>query len=227
MLARQTMSVLIIFVLACAVNASAAIYKWKDEKGRTHFTDDPTSVPEAFRKKPFIKGSTTPPKPQKTERGKAQVEGGGISEKKEGAENGAKEEAKKEGLSEEQRFAAEAAVNFLEADIVRYDKYYDYPPSRSKFRAIKAAVAEATLGKQALLGQISKLDLPLFKEISGFLQSSIAADEKSQKVMPTTIVSTRQTQTLMNRLKSETEQEKQLLEKLTTALDAQKIDIGG
>jgi hypothetical protein len=35
--------------------ADAAIYKWKDENGKTYFTDDPTKVPEAFRKKPFIK----------------------------------------------------------------------------------------------------------------------------------------------------------------------------
>jgi len=37
-------------------------------------------------------------------------------------------------------------------------------------------------------------------------------------VVPTTITSRRQTQTLMNRLKSEAGQENQLLEKLSTAL---------
>ncbi|MBC8287853.1 MAG: DUF4124 domain-containing protein [Nitrospinae bacterium] len=224
MLARQAMSILIIFALIWVVDADATIYKWKDEKGKTHFTDDPTRVPEAFRKKPFIKGSTTPPKPQKTERGKAQVEGGGISEKKEGAKNEIKEGGKQEGLTEAERSAIEAAVSFLKEDIPRYEKYYTYPPSRSKFRFIKLAVAGATTQKQSMLDQVSQHDLPLLESFAGFLKTSIAEDEKSQKVMPTTIVSTRQTQTLMNRLKSETEQEKQLLEKLTTALNAQNID---
>lgn len=222
MLTRQTISVLIIFALIFVVDANAAIYKWKDENGKIHFTDDPTSVPEAFRKKPFIKGSTVAPQITKPIEKKVRDEGGAIPKEKDSAENGTKEEVKQEGLTEAQRSAAESAVQFFKEDIPRYDKHYLYPPSRSKFRAIKAAVAVATPKKQALLDIISKLDLPLFESISGFLKTSIAADEKSQKVMPTTLPSARQTNTLMNRLKSETRQEKKFLEELTAELEAKK-----
>ena len=114
------------------------------------------------------------------------------------------------------------SVNFLKEDISRYDKFYTYPPSRSKFRLIKLAVAGATPQKQSLLGQVSQHDLPLLESIAEFLKTSIAEDGKSQAIMPTTIVSTRQTQALMNRLKSEAEQEKQFLGKLTAALGAPK-----
>ncbi len=48
------MPVLIFFALLWTVDADAAIYKWEDENGKTYFTDDPTKVPEAFRKNPFI-----------------------------------------------------------------------------------------------------------------------------------------------------------------------------
>ncbi len=82
-------------------------------------------------------------------------------------------------------------------------------------------MASATAEKQGLLGQVSQHDVPELKAIAGFLEPSIAADEKSQKVMPTTITSTRQTQTLISRLKGEAETEKLLLEKLTTALNPQ------
>jgi hypothetical protein len=109
-------------------------------------------------------------------------------------------------------------VNFLEEDIPRYDKIYTWPPSRSKFRLLKQAMAGSTSQKKALLEQVSQQDLPLLEEITEFLKTSIAKDEKAQKVMPTTIVSTRQTQILINRLKGETEQEKQFLEKLTRTL---------
>ena len=211
---------MIVLVSGPVLFADAAIYKWKDENGKTHFTDDPTKVPEAFRKKPFVKN----PKPRK-ETPKArdkEVQDKEASEKqattKEPATTENKEGDQQKGLTEGQRSAAEAVVNFLKEDILRYEKFYSWPASRSKFRAVKGAVAGATPQKQALLDQVSSLDLPLFKEVAAFLETSVNEDEKSQKVVPTTITSRRQTQTLMNRLKSEAGQENQLLEKLSTAL---------
>ena len=49
----------------------AAVYKWKDETGKIHFTDDPNRVPEVFRKEHFkrklptaIQKSKSPIKPE-------------------------------------------------------------------------------------------------------------------------------------------------------------------
>ncbi len=200
----------------------AAVYKWKDESGMTHFTDDPTKVPETFRDKPFIKDSY--PSRKTSDPGKKVVPDG----KKEtsGEKNIVKEpaetvkQASEEGLTEAQRSSAEAAVNFLREDVVRYETIYTWPASRTKFRLLKETVAGATPKKQALLEQITPHDLPLFQEIAGFLQASIAEDEQAQKVLPTTITSTRQTQALMNRLKKEAEQENQFLKKLTAILSS-------
>ena len=223
--ARRTILILtMIFLVSGLVSfVEAAIYKWKDENGKTHFTDDPTKVPEAFRKKPFIKGSKSRKETLNSRQKKAPDEE--ASDKKGVAETENKEGDKQEGLTEAQRSIAEATVNFLREDISRYEKFYTYPASRSKFRAIKGAVAGATPQKQALLAQVSSDDLPLFEEIAGFLETSIAADEKSQKVVPSTITSTRQTHALMNRLKSEAGQENQLLEKLTTALNTKTTEV--
>jgi len=223
--ARRTILILtMIFLVSGLVSfVEAAIYKWKDENGKTHFTDDPTKVPEAFRKKPFIKGSKSRKETLNSRQKKAPDEE--ASDKKGVAETENKEGDKQEGLTEAQRSIAEATVNFLREDISRYEKFYTYPASRSKFRAIKGAVAGATPQKQALLAQVSSDDLPLFEEIAGFLETSIAADEKFQKVVPSTITSTRQTHALMNRLKSEAGQENQLLEKLTTALNTKTTEV--
>ena len=223
--ARRTILILtMIFLVSGLVSfVEAAIYKWKDENGKTHFTDDLTKVPEAFRKKPFIKGSKSRKETLNSRQKKAPDEE--ASDKKGVAETENKEGDKQEGLTEAQRSIAEATVNFLREDISRYEKFYTYPASRSKFRAIKGAVAGATPQKQALLAQVSSDDLPLFEEIAGFLETSIAADEKFQKVVPSTITSTRQTHALMNRLKSEAGQENQLLEKLTTALNTKTTEV--
>jgi hypothetical protein len=216
-------SVLIFFALIWLADAEAAIYKWKDENGKTHFTDDSTKVPQEFQDKPFIKGRQPQRETPKPKEEKAQGEGGETSAEKKPGENEKKEDdKKKEGITEAQRSALEAAVSFLKADIPRYEKFYTYPPSRSKFRVLKQAVAGATAQKQGLFGQVKQHDLPELKAVAGFLDASIAADEKSQKIMPTTITSTRQTQALVSRLKGETETEKKLLEQLTAALSAKK-----
>ena len=221
MLTRQTIlkTVVLFFALLWVVDADATIYKWKDENAKIHFTDDPTNVPEAYRQKPFLKGIQRQKEAPNSKKGKVQSEGD-ASGKIEGVESEKKEGDKQKGLTDAQRSTVEGVVNFLKADIPRYDKFYTHPPSRSKFRLIKLAVEGATPQKQSLLGQLSQHDLPLFESIAEFLKTSIAEDEKSRKILPTTITSTRQTQALINRLKSETEQEVQLLETLTSALNA-------
>ncbi len=218
MLARQIFlkPVLVFIALIWVVDAEAAIYKWKDDKGKTFFTDDPTKVPEAYRKNPFLNSFS------KSKEKELEVDEVDVPSKKGDIKSEKKEGDKQEGLTDAQRSTVEAVVTFLKEDIPRYDKFYTYPPSRSKYRLIKLAVAGATPQKQSLLGQVSQHDLPLLESIAGFLKTSIAEDEKSQKIMPTTIVSTRQTQALMNRLKSEAGQEKQFLEKLTATLQDKK-----
>jgi hypothetical protein len=44
-------------VIVHSSNADAKTYKWKDEKGKTHFTDNPLKIPEKYRKKAGATGS--------------------------------------------------------------------------------------------------------------------------------------------------------------------------
>jgi hypothetical protein len=43
--------ILIILIIFVSSNCFAEIYKWVDEKGITHFTDDPASIPEKYQEK--------------------------------------------------------------------------------------------------------------------------------------------------------------------------------
>jgi hypothetical protein len=224
MLAKRSILKLaiIFFILIWFTNVDAAIYKWRDENGKTHFTDNLTKVPKAFRKKSFIKDLL--PRKIKSEPKKKNIPSKRIDaiKREEPAEDKIKEDKEKEGLTEAQRLAIEKVINFLKTDIHRYEKFYTYPPSRSKFRIIKQAVASSTVQKQELLRQVNQHNLPVFKEIAGYLDESIAEDKKSQKVMPTTITSTRQTLILVNRLKDETEKKTLLLIRLTLDLKTKK-----
>ena len=224
MLAKRSILKLaiIFFILIWFTNVDAAIYKWRDENGKTHFTDNLTKVPKAFRKKSFIKDLL--PRKIKSEPKKKNIPSKRIDaiKREEPAEDKIKEDKEKEGLTEAQRLAIEKVINFLKTDIHRYEKFYTYPPSRSKFRIIKQAVASSTVQKQELLRQVNQHNIPVFKEIAGYLDESIAEDKRSQKVMPTTITSTRQTLILVNRLKDETEKKTLLLIRLTLDLKTKK-----
>jgi len=224
MLAKRSIlkSVIIFFILIWFTDVNAAIYKWRDENGITHFTDNLSKVPKAFREKPLLK--VLLPRKIKSEPKEKNTQSKRIEaiKRDEPAEDKIKEDKEKEGLTETQRLAIEKVINFLKTDIHRYEKFYTYPPSRSKFRIIKQALASSTVQKQELLRQVNQHNLPVFKEIAGYLDESIAEDKKSQKVMPTTITSTRQTLILVNRLKDETEKGTILMIRLTLALKTKK-----
>jgi hypothetical protein len=216
-------SVIIFFILIWFTSVNAAIYKWRDENGITHFTDNLTKVPKAFREKPLLKvllprKIKSEPKEKNTQRKRIEA----IKSDEPAEDKKIKEDKEKEGLTEAQRLAIEKVINFLKTDILRYERFYTYPPSRSKFRIIKQAVASSTVQKQELLRQVNQHNIPVFKEIAGYLDESIAEDKRSQKVMPTTITSTRQTLILVNRLKDETEKGTLLLIRLTLALKTKK-----
>lgn len=45
----------VVFVLMFAVPSYSAIFKWKDENGKIHFTDSPSKIPPKYRKKGELK----------------------------------------------------------------------------------------------------------------------------------------------------------------------------
>ena len=53
-------------LISLALPAGAEMYKWVDDKGTVHFTDDPSMIPEKYRPNTETRKGTTepPPKPQ-------------------------------------------------------------------------------------------------------------------------------------------------------------------
>ena len=45
----------VILLYLPSYESEATVYKWKDESGKIHFTDEPNRVPEEFRKEHFKK----------------------------------------------------------------------------------------------------------------------------------------------------------------------------
>ena len=138
---------MIVFIVGTVgfTDSDAAVYKWRDENGKVFFTDDPSKVPEEFRKKPLIKDfktSNTTNKPSLATDKKNAKEDSSEPEKK--------EDGKSEGLTEAHRSTIQTAIGFLKEDISRYEKFYTWPASVRKFHHIKLAVAGVTPQKQDL-----------------------------------------------------------------------------
>ncbi|MBL4665258.1 MAG: DUF4124 domain-containing protein [Nitrospinaceae bacterium] len=206
----------------------AAVYKWKDETGKTHFTDDPNRVPEVFRKEhfkrklpPTIQKSKSPIKPEE----KSALKKNGVApENEEDTEN---EESKKdEGLTAAEKSAAEAVIAFFKKDIPRYDEIYKIPPGYRnngirKWKTLKRTVVATIPQKQALVEQVSVSERPLFKEITIFLKKAIEADEEVATYGALTSLNTRpRVNKLSSRLNAQAASEEKFIEQLEEALAA-------
>jgi hypothetical protein len=206
--------------------SEATIYKWKDENGKVHFTDNPNRVPEEFRKEHFkrklpppIQKSKTPIKSKK----KSDQEKEGVAPENE--ESTKKEEPKKdEALTTAEISAAEALITFFKEDIPRYDEIYKIPPGYRlngirKWKALKRTAVATIPQKKALVKQVSISEQPLLKEITLFLQKSIEADEEVATYGALISKNTRpRVNKLSSRLNGQAASEAKFIEQLKEAL---------
>ena len=155
------------------------IFKWKDDQGKVHFTDDPLKIPSRYRSPdqvekrralPAPKSRPVAPSPAVT---KKQIEDQG--------EDAAKSE---ETDSNEEQAAMQEAINFLKSDIQRYEKYKDFIPQIRHHRALKQDIVAVLPQKEALKEKLGKQNSVLLKDISGFLKKSLQLDHKAKDQYP-------------------------------------------
>jgi hypothetical protein len=200
----------------------AAVYKWKDETGKTHFTDDLNRVPEEFREEYFnrklpaaIPKSKSPIKAE--EKSDQEKEGVAPEESEEDTE-------KEEGLTAAEKSAAEAVIAFFKEDIPRYDEIYKIPSGYRnngirKWKTLKRTAVATIPQKQALVEQVSTSERPLFKEITGFLKKAIQADEEVATYGALISKNTRpRVNKLSSRLNAQAASEEKYIEQLEEAL---------
>ncbi|MFT4577992.1 MAG: hypothetical protein ACI8PD_000524 [Nitrospinales bacterium] len=206
----------------------AAVYKWKDETGKIHFTDDPNRVPEVFRKEhfkrkrpPAIQKSISPVKPEE----KSILKKEGMAPENE--EDTEKEGSKKdEGLTAAEKSAAQALIAFFEEDIPRYDEIYKIPPGYRlngirKWKTLQRTAVATIPQKKALVEQVSVSERPLFKEITVFLKKAIEADEEVATYGALISKNTRpRVNKLSSRLNAQAASEEKFIEQLEGALEA-------
>ncbi|NIP99036.1 MAG: DUF4124 domain-containing protein [Nitrospinaceae bacterium] len=187
----------------------STIYKWTDERGVVHFTDDPLKIPPRYRTSPELEKreiSIGAPSGEKSPAGSRLPAGTSPTEAPE----------QDSELTDAERQAMTEAIEYLQNDIQRYQEFEGYVSNRRTGRMLSLTVHEALPEKKAMAEKLSEFDEPLLKETAVFLKQSIAADEQVPKLGPLMTRNFRITRSRL--LDAEQPVKEKLIQKLETRL---------
>ncbi len=154
----------------------SSIYKWKDEQGKVHFTDDPLKIPPHYRSDPNLEKIRGLPSSRKQmSKTSADSAAEEQTEQDEKTDDSDAENEKKELAS------MQAALNFLKSDVQRYKKYKDYVPQHRHAVVLRNEIVNVIPSKDALLKKLGKPDSTLLKQVSSYLKISLQRDYEAKK----------------------------------------------
>lgn len=193
--------------------AIAKIYKYKDDSGKTHFTDDPSRIPLQYRNKGSVKkfkGVNEPtPAPG--------APPGFPGKKSAGAgESGSEEEA---GLSAKDEGLVKKTIQVFKVGIALGKRYKNVQPNYSNGQRAVNTIQSALPLKKNLISELVGTRVPELQAASTFLNQSIAVDEQTKSIgagLKARIVG------IFNRLEREGQQQAAMIDRLQRALDKSK-----
>jgi hypothetical protein len=186
----------------------AKIYKYKDENGKTHFTDDASKIPARYRNKSSVKRfrGVKEPTPAPGTSGQAQASGGDVKEE--------------EGLSPKDIGLMKKTIQTFKAGAALGSQYENKHPSFANGQGAIDAIQGALPAKESLAGELAGTKVPELKEALGFLTKSIAVDRETKSIG---VGLKRRIRGIFNRLNSEGKEQAALVKKLEKGLkDSEK-----
>ena len=171
--------------------AIAKIYKYKDEHGKTHFTDDPSSIPMRYRKKGSMKkyrgvAETTPM----------------VSTSSKSSEKKSKD--KKIGLSSQDVTLIKKTIQVFGVGVALGKRYKNMVPNFPNGQGAINAIQSGLPLKEGLASELEGTKVPELQGALGFLKQSISVDQQTKGIgagLTTRIAG------ILNRLVSEGEQQ--------------------
>jgi len=161
----------------------SSIYKWKDDQGKVHFTDDPLKIPLHYRSGPGLEKIRALP-PPKSSHGKS------SNSENAGSEGDSSEDQKNQGKSavdpnaekkKKARTIMRDALNFLKSDIQRFKKYEEFVPEHRHAVLLRDDIVNALPAKEGLAKQLEKSDSALLKQVRSYLKASLQRDYETKK----------------------------------------------
>jgi hypothetical protein len=190
----------------------AKIYKYKDDNGKTHFTDDASKIPARYRNKGSVKkfkGVNEPAPASGTSSGlSGQKSAGGSGGESSKNEVDAGFSLKDEGL-------VKKTIQVFKVGITLGKQYENNQPNSPNGRRAVNTIQSSLPLKESLAKELEGTQVPELKEALGFLKRSIAVDKKTTSIgagLKTRIVG------IFKRLANEGKQQAALIRKLEQGL---------
>jgi len=174
---RVTALVLAVLWL-CQTPLWAGIYKWKDDQGKVHFTDDKSRIPLKYRGHlEKFKGVTEPkPKPVEAEQEKEAVAPDPGAEEKAAAEKAAEKEKTAELVA-----ALKETKKFLEYENASNERLIKFvKPTKFHGRNYVNEIRKKLPRKKKLAEKLSKFKDSVLIMANSYLTKTIALDESEK-----------------------------------------------
>ena len=185
--------------------AIAKIYKYKDEHGKTHFTDDPSSIPLRYRNKDSLR--------------KFREVGEPAPESKESSSLASIEKSKGEAdgiLSAQEIGLIRRTMQVFKVGMALGDRYKETMPTFANGQGAVNAIQSALPMKEGLAAELEGTKVPELQGALGFLKQSISADQQAASIGAGL---KRRIASIFARLVDEGKQQAGLIEKLEKALE--------
>ena len=189
----------------------AKIYKYKDENGKTHFTDDASKIPMRYRKKDSVKNfkGVYEPNPLPGASG-ASTEGEKVKDK-------AKD--KDDGLSEKDEGLVKKTIQAFNAGVAMGKKYKTLYPRVFSGQGAVSEIQANLPSKESLARELAGSKAPELQAALGFLKRSIAVDQQTKSIGTGRKARISE---IFNRIASDGDQQAALIKRLEKALKDSK-----
>jgi len=157
----------------------AKIYKYKDEQGKTHFTDDASKIPLRYRDKGSVKKFKGVNEPALAS-GTSSVFPG---QKSAGKDDGkSSKDGEDEGLSSQDEGLVKKTIQTFKVGIALGDQYKNKQPNAPNGRRAVNTIQSSLPIKEGLARELAGTKVPELKEALGFLKQSIAVDKQTTSI---------------------------------------------
>ncbi len=205
-------------LMVCAPDgALAKIYKYKDDQGKTHFTDNPNSIPLKYRKENSLKkfrgvvAPSSPPSVAPGTPGQASTGGDG------GAAPGSKED---QPFTPQDEALVNKTIKVLQKGVALAERYKGAQPNTSNGRGATIVIQNNLPEKEGLIQELAATKVKALKTVHAFLQKSVAIDKETRGIgtgLKTRIVG------ILNRIQDDGKQQDDLIKQLEKAMkDSEK-----
>ncbi len=207
------MILVLLGMMVCAPDAALAkIYKYKDDQGKTHFTDDPNSIPLKYRKENSLKkfrGVVDPGSPPSVAPGTPGQTGTG------GDRGAAPESGEDQPFTKNDEALVKKTIKVLQKGVALAKAYQGARPNASNGRGATIAIQGNLPEKESLTRELAATQVKALKSVHAFLQKSVATDKETRGIgagLTTRIAG------ILNRIQGEGQLQADLIKQLEKAM---------